>query len=113
MAEERYKWDGKCPDCGAELDQKREHNNYSVFNRIFFDCLKCGYCSDGWVRSDRKLNWKQELYYKNWKPSLFRETVKIQEDTSKSLSCDNKIEQEDGLAYSRYQLIAMLKRRRR
>jgi ssDNA-binding Zn-finger/Zn-ribbon topoisomerase 1 len=81
MAEERYKWDGKCPDCGAELDQKREHNNYSVFNRIFFDCLKCGYCSDGWVRSDRKLNWKQELYYKNWKPSLF--TIPVDCDVKK------------------------------
>lgn len=93
MAEERYKWNGKCPDCGAELQQKRKHNNYSVLNRIDFDCPKCGYWAEGWVRSNRKLDWAQELYYKNWKPHLWRETERA-EDTSKSLSCDNKMEQE-------------------
>jgi len=53
--EARYKFDGKCPDCGKPVKEEPEEtrNNKWQKRKFYVDC-SCGYSADGYERKERK-----------------------------------------------------------
>lgn len=51
----RYKFDGKCPDCGHEVEiEHEERDNYWKVRTFFVDCTNCAYSATGYENKEMR-----------------------------------------------------------
>lgn len=61
----RYQFDGKCPDCGAEVTIETEKtSNYWQVRRVFIQCPNCPYMAEAYERKERVISPLSWGYYR-------------------------------------------------
>lgn len=77
----RYKFDGKCPDCGAEVTIEPEKtSNYWQVRRVFIQCPNYPYMAETYERKERAISPLSWGYYiKRPNKWVVSETISLSE----------------------------------